>query len=262
MRLSKTQSRSALNKAVVETHGAAEYKSLTAAEATLPATIRHTRVLLERLASVASIPRGGRLLEIGSGCGERLLALTHCGWNCVGLEFTPEAIATGVALAETFGLKPLVAGGDARWMPFADGSFDIVIANSVVEHIPSIDRVFEEVHRILRPGGAFWFSTASAMCPSQGEIRGFPLFGWYPHALKLRIIDWAKTERPDLVGHTKYPAVNWFTDQSANRMLRAAGYRRILDRWDIRLESEGGKWYQMALRIVRWNGFTRRLANA
>ncbi|GAP40834.1 ubiquinone/menaquinone biosynthesis C-methylase UbiE [Flexilinea flocculi] len=42
-------------------------------------------------------------------------------------------------------------------MPFSDGSFQTVISNSVLEHIPDVDAVIIEAGRVLRPGGTFLF---------------------------------------------------------------------------------------------------------
>jgi SAM-dependent methyltransferase len=46
-------------------------------------------------------------------------------------------------------------------MPFADSTFDMVFSNSVLEHIPTIDRTLAEVGRILRPGGELAFTVPS-----------------------------------------------------------------------------------------------------
>jgi SAM-dependent methyltransferase len=46
-------------------------------------------------------------------------------------------------------------------MPFADGSFNTVIANCVVEHIPDLDAALRETFRVLRPGGRFLFGVPS-----------------------------------------------------------------------------------------------------
>lgn len=43
-------------------------------------------------------------------------------------------------------------------LPFADGSFDVVCAFEVLEHIPDDDTVIHELARVLRPGGALFFS--------------------------------------------------------------------------------------------------------
>lgn len=49
----------------------------------------------------------------------------------------------------------------ATEMPFADGSFNSVIANCVIEHIPDIEAVLRETARVLRPGGRFVFGVPS-----------------------------------------------------------------------------------------------------
>lgn len=51
---------------------------------------------------------------------------------------------------------------DARRLPFADESFDLVTANMVVEHLDDPDSQFGEVARVLRPGGGFIFHTPNA----------------------------------------------------------------------------------------------------
>ncbi len=49
---------------------------------------------------------------------------------------------------------------DARNMPFPDNKFNTIISNSVLEHIPSVDKVFKESYRVLKPGGIFVYTVA------------------------------------------------------------------------------------------------------
>lgn len=49
----------------------------------------------------------------------------------------------------------LCAGGDG--IPFPDEYFSTVISNSVLEHIPELDAVIKEIHRVLNSGGMFIF---------------------------------------------------------------------------------------------------------
>jgi SAM-dependent methyltransferase len=43
--------------------------------------------------------------------------------------------------------------GDARFLPFVDGSFDGIICNEVLEHVFEKEKVLDEIRRVLRPGG-------------------------------------------------------------------------------------------------------------
>lgn len=49
--------------------------------------------------------------------------------------------------------------GDIRGLPFEDMAFDYAISVCVMEHIPDIDRAIRDVHRVLKPGGCFAFTT-------------------------------------------------------------------------------------------------------
>jgi SAM-dependent methyltransferase len=52
---------------------------------------------------------------------------------------------------------------DVAALPFADGSFDLVTANMVVEHLAEPATQFREIARVLRPGGTFLFHTPNAL---------------------------------------------------------------------------------------------------
>jgi 2-polyprenyl-3-methyl-5-hydroxy-6-metoxy-1,4-benzoquinol methylase len=243
-------------------HGAAEYKSLVTAEGEMDGVIQHTSALIGRLRAVLELRPGAQILELGAGCGQQLIQLTVSGYLAVGLELSPEAIATATKLAGRRGVSLRLIQSDVRHIPLREGSFDIVLAKSVLEHVPGVESVFREACRVLRVGGGFWFSTASAMCPRQNEIRGCPFFGWYPENLKQRIMRWALRERPDLIGNTRSPAVNWFTDRRARKLLFAAGFTHVLDRWDLRQSAEGGRAYRLLLRAARRYRVMRGIANA
>ena len=49
--------------------------------------------------------------------------------------------------------------GDLSRLPFTPGSWDVLSANMVVEHLQDPDSVLREVHRVLSPGGTFVFHT-------------------------------------------------------------------------------------------------------
>jgi hypothetical protein len=74
-------------------------------------------------------------------------------------------------------------------------------------------------------------------------------------------MDWAKRSRPELIAHTSQPAYHWFTPWKARRLLREAGFTRVLDRWDLRLPDEGGRRYRAALAVIRSSAVTKTIAD-
>ena len=48
---------------------------------------------------------------------------------------------------------------DIQKIPYANRSFDVVIANMMLYHVPELDKALQEVRRVLRPGGAFYCAT-------------------------------------------------------------------------------------------------------
>jgi len=187
-----------------------------------------------RLKNVTSIPEVAEVLDLGAGAGQRVVALTQAGYWPTGVEPWEAARSTAAALAKRIGVDITMTDARAEDLPFEADRFDVVLACSVVEHVIDLDRVLSEVYRVLKPRGVFYFNTASSMCPRQAEIRGFPLFGWYPDRLKRHIMNWAKVHKPHLVNYTDTPAIHWFTPAKAYRLLRQVGFREVYDRWDLR----------------------------
>lgn len=188
---------------------------------------------LARLRRRIDIPDGARVLELGSAQGTYLTALERMGFRPSGVEPWEPAIENARELAKHTGIQPDIVHGFAEDLPFEDNTFDLAIAMSVMEHVDDPMRVFREVHRVLKPGGGFWFFTGSRLYPFQVEIARFPLFPWYPTRLQRRIMRWAVRTRPHLVGHTQRPAMHWYTPWGTRRMLREAGFSDSAERWDL-----------------------------
>ena len=243
-------------------HLATEQLSFDEILDSLPIKMKRAEAVFARLHRVADLPDGAKVLDIGAAAGGFVAAGHKLGYECEGVEPWDEARATAEKLSAHLGVPIRVVEGTAESIPYEDETFDIVHASSVIEHVLDVEKTFSEVNRVLKPGGVFWFSAASSMCPVQREIRGFPLFGWYPDGLKLKIMNWVKDAKPHLVGYSKTPAINWFTTRKAREMLRKHGFGEVYDRWELRGEDEGGAKYKMLLRIIRSSPFTKALADA
>jgi ubiquinone/menaquinone biosynthesis C-methylase UbiE len=48
---------------------------------------------------------------------------------------------------------------DAQSIPFEDNSFDIIMANHMLYHVPNIDKAISEIRRVLKPDGRFYAAT-------------------------------------------------------------------------------------------------------
>jgi dolichol-phosphate mannosyltransferase len=96
-----------------------------------------------------SSQRGGPILDIGCGSSRIIQDL-------------PEAVGMDILLPKLRFLRDRhrrLVQGTAFALPFPDGRFDAVICSEVIEHIPDRPQVFDEMTRVLRPGGALILGT-------------------------------------------------------------------------------------------------------
>lgn len=242
-------------------HSAVEQRTFEEVLDGFPVRKRWAELVFARLRRTTTLPPDARVLDVGAASGSFVAACADLGYRCEGVEPWPEARVQAGRLAEHLGVPIVIVEGTAESIPYESEAFDVVHACSVIEHVVDLDRAFLEIHRVLKPGGIFWFSTTSALCPVQGEIRGFPLFAWYPDRLKHHIMEWARTTKPHLIGDTTMPAMHWFTPRKARSLLRKHGFSAVYDRWDLRGEDEGGATYRMVLRLIRSNLMTKTVAD-
>ncbi|MGO4958526.1 class I SAM-dependent methyltransferase [Luteococcus sp. Sow4_B9] len=92
--------------------------------------------------------RALQVLDIGCGAGAMGRELELPGRIVVGLD------RSAAELRHASGPGPFVQG-DARALPFADGSFDAVVSVLELAVIHPTGRLLDEVQRVLRPGGVF-----------------------------------------------------------------------------------------------------------
>ncbi|HEX3433138.1 MAG TPA: class I SAM-dependent methyltransferase [Solirubrobacteraceae bacterium] len=101
-----------------------------------------------------------RSLEIGAGTGYFTLNLLAAGLigQATCTDISPGMLAALRANAAGLGLDVTTQQVDAERLPFADGSFDLVLGHAVLHHIPDLNRAFAEFERVLAPGGSVLFA--------------------------------------------------------------------------------------------------------
>jgi SAM-dependent methyltransferase len=96
-----------------------------------------------------------RILEIGIGTGRIAGPLIQRGLQVTGIDLARPMVDV---LRQNHGRVPVVIG-DVTYLPFADRSFDVVLAFHVLHLMPTWRDVLHEVARIVRPPGCFVHST-------------------------------------------------------------------------------------------------------
>src|SRR5947209_15100551 len=101
-----------------------------------------------------------RSLEIGAGTGYFTLNLLNAGVvrEATCTDISPGMVSTLGRNAARLGLNVRAARADAESLPFADGSFDLVLGHAVLHHLPDLELAFAEFHRVLAPGGRIIFA--------------------------------------------------------------------------------------------------------
>jgi len=121
---------------------------------------RH-QVLAKVRKALGCEPRGWRRsLEIGAGTGYFSLNLLAAGViaEATCTDISPGMLRTLEGNAARLGVEVATRQADAERLPFADGSFDLVLGHAVLHHIPDLPRAFAEFARVLSPGGAVLFA--------------------------------------------------------------------------------------------------------
>lgn len=140
---------------------------------------------------------GGRLLDLGCGTGEWMLAMQERGWQVEGLDFDPNA----VRVARSIGLD--VHCGALEERNLAADSFDVVTLNHVIEHVPDPVGLLRECRRILKPDGKLVLAT-----PNTGSLGHSYLKA-----------DWRGLEPPR--------HLHLFSRPAMERLLSAAGFYQV-----------------------------------
>jgi ubiquinone/menaquinone biosynthesis C-methylase UbiE len=103
--------------------------------------------------------RGLRVLEVACGNGYLARSLAAQGAvPVVGIDRSAESVRRARARERSSPRGVRFERADATHLPFAPGSFDLVVANMALMDIPRADRAIREAARVLAPGGRFVFS--------------------------------------------------------------------------------------------------------
>lgn len=122
------------------------------------------RIEQRAIIRLAALRADSRVLEVGCGSGDLMISLRGIAGLVAGVDLS----AAGLGIARGRGL---VSCALAETLPFPDGSFDAVVGQHLIEHLPDAASALTEWRRVLRPGGRVVLVTPNADYPDPAHFE-------------------------------------------------------------------------------------------
>jgi ubiquinone/menaquinone biosynthesis C-methylase UbiE len=111
------------------------------------------QIVGEQLCEALDLRSNQKVLDVAAGNGNVSLAAARRWCEVVATDYVPALLARAQERAEADRLAIAFREADAEALPFADGSFDVVVSTFGVMFTPNQDRAAGELVRVCRPGG-------------------------------------------------------------------------------------------------------------
>lgn len=102
---------------------------------------------------------GADVLDVGCGDAGVPIAFAEAGARAAGIEPHEPSVERGRVRVAEHDVAVDLRHGVAERLPYADGSFDLVILDNVLEHVADQARTLAEIRRVLRPHGLLYMVT-------------------------------------------------------------------------------------------------------
>ncbi|MGK2966869.1 MAG: class I SAM-dependent methyltransferase, partial [Tepidiformaceae bacterium] len=138
---------------------------------------------------------GARVLDIGCGLGKYVQKFQERGAEAYGLDIDAKRLLEGSKNV------PGLMLGISEGLPFADGTFDLVVLNEVIEHVNDDRATMKEARRVLKPGGRVAIYAPNRLYPFETHgiyfhrryiFGNIPLVNWLPNPLRNRLVPHAR----------------------------------------------------------------------
>lgn len=165
--------------------------------------------------SLVEHPQDRKLRVLDLGCGAGTPTKTVMGdqarYLVTGADLSRQALTKYVQDTQRSGVEL-----DAQRLPFASGSFDVVVSDDVIEHLVDTDAYAREISRVLRDGGWLFLSTPNL---AAWFNRIGLLFGFQPAFSEVSFEKIFGRPGDDVVGHLRL-----FTSRSTREFLTYHGF--------------------------------------
>jgi len=113
------------------------------------------QLILKMMKSAINGFQGKRVLEVGCGLGGFCIHIAKEDGESIGLDISRSAIQKAKDLVKQFNVQNNIEFiiGDARFVPFKDQSYNIVICSETLEHVEDYEQAFNEIVRVVENSG-------------------------------------------------------------------------------------------------------------
>lgn len=164
--------------------------------------------------------KGRSILDVGCGIGGILVAFGLAGYELYGIELDSQRVRLCRKNLEFNQLDAVISGVDLCKQTMSE-TFDVIICNSVIEHVSDPERMLERMGKMLRPGGVLVLGVANK--DALGNIIADPHYGLFgltamPHPAAgemYRLL----ADRKQSYSVTEFYGIHWY----ANQLRRSVG---------------------------------------
>ncbi len=115
--------------------------------------------------------KGKKVLDVGAGTGRLTLRLAKLGADVMALDISVVMLEEIKKKLKRNSAEINTVVGDCESMPFEDESFDVVVSAFHIVHLKDLRIFFDEVYRVLKPGGKFLVTNINQKRPPEIKTK-------------------------------------------------------------------------------------------
>jgi SAM-dependent methyltransferase len=169
---------------------------------------------------------GISILDYGCGAGTIIQEVRDRGFDAYGCDVFYQGGNYSSQVPSNLMENGIIKRMNDGRIPYDDASFDLVINNLVMEHVPDLEAVLLEISRVMKPGGK-----VLSLFPDRGVWReghvGIPFLHWFPKGSRLRVV-YAFVLRSLGLGYHKLNKPHWQWSEDACAWIDNWTYYRSL----------------------------------
>jgi ubiquinone/menaquinone biosynthesis C-methylase UbiE len=199
---------------------------------TRPEETHRVNMIIAWLNRLIDMRQARKVLVVGCGPQpEAVRVLREMGHEAIGVEPVQQFLE---AARKYLRDERSILEGSAEELPANSESHDVVVLESVLEHVDSVGKSLREIHRVLTRGGVAYIITTNRHQLRENMEFNVRFFHMMPDVVKESYVFRHLHYEPSLANYTERPAVHWFTYAELCALGREAGFSQFYSHLDLR----------------------------